>query len=521
MRRRVPDVARRVERDHGPRCYCTARRRPCCPASPSTHPDTMSTRQRSDAALGPDRRGGPGHARDVREGRHRGRATCARSTMPTSRSPRSSCAGGPSPSATSAGPVSAGRPSRRRRSRSPAAEAGALGAAYDRSSDLGTAVGDLLASVGHAPPAGRARSRSWTTADRLRGPRRGARQRGQAGHPRRALRALPTRSRRATSTAILTGELRIGLREGHLEAGIAAAFGRELEAVQWAGMLSGDIGRTAVLARQRRARRAPSWRSSIRSSRCSPRPSPTRPRRWPACRRPSGSRTSTTASAPSSTRRARGRLFSRDLNDVTGQFPEVVAGGRGAALGRHPRRRAPGLAGRRRAAVPAAPVATRPQGAVGGHPGAGPGHLRRLRRARPGRPAQAREPLLRLPLRERRATGWRRSASTAPRLRAGGARGRARRRRARAASSTSAQARGNEGLMLKDPDSIYAPGPARLRLAEAEEGAHDARLRRRRRRGRARPTPRRPLGLHVRGPRRPTGGARRASSSRSARPTAV
>ena len=39
------------------------------------------------------------------------------------------------------------------------------------------------------------------------------------------------------------------MREGHLEAAIAAAFGRELADVQWAGMLTGDIGHTAELAR--------------------------------------------------------------------------------------------------------------------------------------------------------------------------------------------------------------------------------------------------------------------------------
>ena len=75
------------------------------------------------------------------------------------------------------------------------------------------------------------------------------------------------------------------------------------------------------------------------------------------------------------------------------------------------------------------------------------------------------------------------------------------------AAFVDARARRNEGLMVKDPDSIYVPGPARSRLAEDEEGARDDRLRRRRRRGRARQAPRRPERLHVRRPRhrRPTG----------------
>ena len=48
---------------------------------------------------------------------------------------------------------------------------------------------------------------------------------------------------------VLGGELRIGLREGLVEAAIAKAFDRPLDAVKWAGMLTGDIGRMAELAR--------------------------------------------------------------------------------------------------------------------------------------------------------------------------------------------------------------------------------------------------------------------------------
>ncbi|HKO56736.1 MAG TPA: ATP-dependent DNA ligase [Thermoanaerobaculia bacterium] len=48
---------------------------------------------------------------------------------------------------------------------------------------------------------------------------------------------------------ILTGELRIGLVEGLVEASIARAFGRELDAVRRANMFTGDIGAAALLAR--------------------------------------------------------------------------------------------------------------------------------------------------------------------------------------------------------------------------------------------------------------------------------
>ena len=48
---------------------------------------------------------------------------------------------------------------------------------------------------------------------------------------------------------ILTRELRIGLVEGLVEAAVAKAFGRKLEAVRQANMFTGDIGATALLAR--------------------------------------------------------------------------------------------------------------------------------------------------------------------------------------------------------------------------------------------------------------------------------
>src|SRR6267143_93408 len=49
---------------------------------------------------------------------------------------------------------------------------------------------------------------------------------------------------------ILTGDLRIGLRAGLVEEGIARAFGAPLPDVSWASMLTGDLGEVAVLARR-------------------------------------------------------------------------------------------------------------------------------------------------------------------------------------------------------------------------------------------------------------------------------
>ncbi|HEY7599356.1 MAG TPA: hypothetical protein VH741_05475, partial [Candidatus Limnocylindrales bacterium] len=128
------------------------------------------------------------------------------------------------------------------------APAGALGAAYNRSSDLGQAVGDLLADEGHAP-SGKPPSLT-EAADAFAAI---AASRGAAAKAK-VLRELLARSDPATARAlvkVLSGDLRIGLRAGHLEAAIAAAFDVPLADVQWAGMLTGDLGQVALLARRR------------------------------------------------------------------------------------------------------------------------------------------------------------------------------------------------------------------------------------------------------------------------------
>jgi DNA ligase 1 len=55
---------------------------------------------------------------------------------------------------------------------------------------------------------------------------------------------------------ILSGDLRIGLREGLVEEAIAKAFAAPLDEVKEANMLLGDIGRTAVLAKRQELHRA-------------------------------------------------------------------------------------------------------------------------------------------------------------------------------------------------------------------------------------------------------------------------
>lgn len=122
-----------------------------------------------------------------------------------------------------------------------------LGAAYDRFSDLSFAVEDVLARAGHAPdsdlePGLEEVGAAFTAIERASGPAaKGA-----------VFADLLRRSSPATARGIvkvLSGDLRIGLGEGLVEAAIAKAFDARLAAVKRAGMLSGDLGRTAVLAR--------------------------------------------------------------------------------------------------------------------------------------------------------------------------------------------------------------------------------------------------------------------------------
>ena len=123
----------------------------------------------------------------------------------------------------------------------------ALATAYDRHSDLSAAVGDVLEHAGHAPDPAISPSlvevaAAFEAIEAASGPARKA----------QLLAALLTRADPRTARGIvrvLSGELRIGLREGLVEAALAKAYDRPVDAVKRAGMLTGDIGRTATLAR--------------------------------------------------------------------------------------------------------------------------------------------------------------------------------------------------------------------------------------------------------------------------------
>ncbi|HEX5240097.1 MAG TPA: hypothetical protein VFW20_03780, partial [Candidatus Limnocylindrales bacterium] len=123
-----------------------------------------------------------------------------------------------------------------------------LAAAYDRYSDLSAAVADVLATSGRQPeltasPTLLEVAATFAAIESASGPARKA----------TLLADLLARCDPRTARGVIrviSGELRIGLREGLVEAAIAQAFGRSLDEVKRAGMLTGDVGRTAELAQR-------------------------------------------------------------------------------------------------------------------------------------------------------------------------------------------------------------------------------------------------------------------------------
>jgi DNA ligase-1 len=116
-------------------------------------------------------------------------------------------------------------------------------AAYRRYSDSGETTAAILA--------GRTRPEAWAVSELPRFFDELAARRGPLD--KRAL--LQNRLARLDPLAakflikIITGDLRIGLKEGLVEEALAAAFARAPEAIREANMLSGDLGATALAAR--------------------------------------------------------------------------------------------------------------------------------------------------------------------------------------------------------------------------------------------------------------------------------
>ena len=204
------------------------------------------------------------------------------------------------------------------------ADRDALGVAYDRSSDLGQSVFDVFEDVGH-------------DVDPERSPRLAevaatfAEIESTSGPARKAalLAGLLERCDPITARGVvkvLSGDLRIGLREGLVEAAIARAFERDISAVKRTGMLTGDVGRLATLARDDRLGSAelvlfhplkfmlasPAEDAAEILSRLGPEV-------WVEDKY-DGIR------CQLHRRGDEVRLYSRDLHDISGQFPEVVDG---------------------------------------------------------------------------------------------------------------------------------------------------------------------------------------------------
>ena len=205
--------------------------------------------------------------------------------------------------------------------------AGALGEAYDRSSDLGKAVADVLSHRPEEPdpsdsPGIVEVAEVYAAIEAASGTAaKGA-----------LFGALLRRCDCLTAkyvVKVLTGELRIGLREGLLEAAVAEAFEKPQAAVQLAGMITGDVGETALLAKEGRLDEARlRLMHPIKFMLASPAEGApeimTRlgPTVWVEDKY-DGIR------AQLHRRGGEARLYSRDLHDISDQFPEVVEAARG------------------------------------------------------------------------------------------------------------------------------------------------------------------------------------------------
>jgi DNA ligase 1 len=138
---------------------------------------------------------------------------------------------------------------------------------------------------------------------------------------------------------ILTGDLRIGLREGLVEEAISGAFDVSLEDVKQANMLLGDIGRTALLASRKDLQSAEL--SIFRPIKCMlATPEPTAHAVWERFNVAAGSDRGRTGSSSQTIVYVEDKfdgiraqlhrsqdtveIFSRDLRRITGQFPELV-----------------------------------------------------------------------------------------------------------------------------------------------------------------------------------------------------
>ncbi|HTU82002.1 MAG TPA: ATP-dependent DNA ligase [Candidatus Acidoferrales bacterium] len=203
----------------------------------------------------------------------------------------------------------------------------ALSAAYRRHGDLGDALASLVRPPRNAMLFGERLTPS--SLDALFGEIADARGK-QAAKRREAvleriLRACEDSAIAAYVVKIVTGDLRIGLREGLVVDAIAAAFEAEPHAVRRAVMAAGDVGAVAVAAKRGRLEEiSVSYGSPIGFMLASPIAyaesyGELASGVWHLEDKYDGIRAQAHLDGGSV------RLFSRNLNDVTGSYPDVAA----------------------------------------------------------------------------------------------------------------------------------------------------------------------------------------------------
>lgn len=211
---------------------------------------------------------------------------------------------------------------------------GTFGEAYDRSSDPGRATFELL-TARDARPGRRGDSDTAPLGASASGPNLNEIQAAfvaivEARRPSARVDLLAQLLGSLDPLAamyvvrILSGELRIGLREGLVEAAVASAFGRPLADVRHALMASGDVGEVARLAAEDRLAEArPALFRPLQPMLASPARDATEIAArlgtplW-AEDKYDGIRAQLHKRGPDV------RLYSRDLHDLTSQFPDVV-----------------------------------------------------------------------------------------------------------------------------------------------------------------------------------------------------
>jgi DNA ligase 1 len=129
---------------------------------------------------------------------------------------------------------------------------------------------------------------------------------------------------------IMTGDLRIGLKEGLLEEAIAAAFGGSVEQVKEVNMLTGDIGETAQLAKTNRLSAANlTLFRPVKSMLAIPEPSAETI--WNRVQSEFAAQTALVEAKYDGIRAQlhgtpdRTELYSRDLRNISAEFPELAA----------------------------------------------------------------------------------------------------------------------------------------------------------------------------------------------------